>query len=401
MTSSYAMVSSAHGRLQQLLIAYTSELMQEVVAELYRKLPIYTHLLLWIDTKKNEKTLLPFLKERQIAFTPYRSLSPNALPGISILSKESPSPFYQNSYWMQDSFLVLQDQKNGSLRFLQPPECAGSGRNPYIGKQLIRSGFQSDYQEVPWLHIQGGNCLAADDFLLLGAYDFKQTAAMLKFSDPAASELKRPELEAYARRKIGELLGYKKIISVGLQGRLSPSDCLPQAPGIYEELNADLPPDAYPTLQPFKHLDLYLSLAGRNPDTDAYRLLLAEVFPLFPTPDARSYARSLNRRLNEVARLLSDLGHFQIIRNPIPLLPQNHFAYYNNCLLEIKAEGQKKVWLPLFASGGQKAQMAQWDQENNQIWQSLGFEVLPLNTLYPFTLKKGAIHCLSKYLSRG
>jgi hypothetical protein len=76
-----------------------------------------------------------------------------------------------------------------------------------------------------------------------------------------------------------------------------------------------------------------------------------------------------------------------------------YFATANNALVQI-TKTTKDVWLPSYGFGNWTS-LKGTDDENKQIWETLGFTVHMLGDFHPFAENLGAVHCIKKYLARG
>jgi len=154
-------------------------------------------------------------------------------------------------------------------------------------------------------------------------------------------------------------------------------------------------------VEPFPHIDLYITLAGRNTQGQ-YQLLVGET--VAANPKDYYLANSLNQCIEPIVAELTKKG-FDIIRNPIPLTRDKvfegdtYYCYYNNCLVEID-NGTKRVWMPTFGHNEWSEQLKKYDAENKEIWSRLGFDVIELMNFHPFVNHGGGIHCVTKYIKR-
>lgn len=258
--------------------------------------------------------------------------------------------------WAQDPFLVVGD------RLVQPAEFEHDGDDaiaPLLGMDVERSV----------LHFQGGDVLVGDDFALVGR---------------ACSD------------GFEELLGCR-VVRVGTD--------LP----VPRETNRALPDGRIEVVHravgraaPLVHLDLFITLAGNK------RLLVGSPELADDVLGRPPVDHSLSALFDDIAQQLLDEG-FDVVRNPLPLTygdgrrlvdgrPENvrlwYFATANNCLV-----GDGHVWLPTYGYGAWP-ELAATDDANRRIWEGLGFQTHTVSGWHPFAQRLGALHCITKVLSR-
>ncbi len=163
---------------------------------------------------------------------------------------------------------------------------------------------------------------------------------------------------------------------------------------------------------PLDHLDMFISLAGRDA-VGRYRLLvgspaLAAELLGQPLPD-----HAMQDVFDDVAANLAAEG-FEVIRNPLPLTYGDgrrtldgvvrdvrlwYHASANNCLVQIDEAAGDHVWLPTYGHRGWR-ELAVTDAANRRIWEKLGFTVHELTNFHAFAQRLGAVHCIAKDLAR-
>lgn len=158
--------------------------------------------------------------------------------------------------------------------------------------------------------------------------------------------------------------------------------------------------------QPIFHIDMFLSLAGRN-DSGRYRVLVGSPTEADRLLDRPPSGYAMHEIFDDVASRLAADG-FEVIRNPLPLtyvdFPDEqarewYFATSNNCLVEITGDS-RRVWLPTYGHGPWE-ELKATDDANKRLWESLDFEVTQLGDFNIFAQNLGAVHCIKKYLLRG
>ncbi len=305
------------------------------------------------------------------------------------------------SVWAEDGYVVIGDQESGRTYFVEPYSF------PRYGDALIADfvANASDLRDTQApLYFQGGNVLIGDDFFMIGAdYPAKSLAYINKVILPKPNEAPADTV----RRLYGEYLdSARKLIYVGSTIPVPAETCesFTQNGERWQEYKSV--GNDKGTTQPLFHIDMFLTLAGRNPQ-GKYQILVGDPrlaaqllgWPLQP--------HSMAQVFDNIARGLSRLG-FEVIRNPLPLVyvddPESkeriwYFATSNNALVEITAGGAKTVWLPTYGHGNWSALEAT-DRRNCEIWEGLGFAVKTLVDYHPFAAELGSVHCIKKYLQR-
>ncbi|HVO03855.1 MAG TPA: hypothetical protein VMT54_16760 [Candidatus Cybelea sp.] len=154
--------------------------------------------------------------------------------------------------------------------------------------------------------------------------------------------------------------------------------------------------------QPVFHIDMFMTLAGRN------RVLLGD--PVWASavigvklPDGfPAFA------FDEIAASLRDDG-FEVIRNPLPFvyfddprakLREWFYASANNCWVEWVEGERGRIWLPEYGFGAWP-ELKATDDLNAAIWCALGFDVIRTGDFLPLAADLGSLNCISKILARG
>ena len=112
-------------------------------------------------------------------------------------------------------------------------------------------------------------------------------------------------------------------------------------------------------------------------------------------------------QLDATAERLEDDG-FAVLRNKVPYLahpayaPNPSLRAYNNVMLENAirtGRSRPLVWLPHF--GDLEPDLEAYDSANRAVWETLGFEVVPVPGWSALVRAGGALRCASKILRRG
>jgi hypothetical protein len=386
-------VSSAHGALERILLCYPHYAegeftLESTYADLLRLLPVTCDIVVLAHPAVIGDLQAIIGRER-----------PDNPPTVI----ESPE-YLLFSVWAEDGYVAVRDAgRDPETTFLVEPFSFPRYGDGIIA-DLVAGATDLESTQAP-LYFQGGNVLAGDDFVLLGTDYLTRTLETWNQYDPVvlggtSASKKARELfrSTFDRHRALHFLGLSRPI---------PDDLL--APRSFEQDGEEWTEEVGEgagTLQPIFHIDMFLSLAGRNPDDGRYRVLVgsptaaAELLGE-PVPD-----HALPLAFDEVAAQLERLG-FEVIRTPLPRvyvdfpderLRRWYFATSNNCLVEL-TDASRRVWLPTYGHGPWEALRAT-DEANRRIWEDLGFEVVQLGDFHYFAQAFGALHCIKKYLRR-
>lgn len=211
--------------------------------------------------------------------------------------------------------------------------------------------------------------------------------------------------------------------------------------------------------QPLDRIDLFITPAGKD-EYGRHRLLIGE--PVFDHPMHFPMFEWTRQKIEEIVVFLQNQTQdFAIYRNPLPLTyvvpaPQMpgelalsnlqsdinrlwFFASYNNCIVQYtENKDDRYVWIPRYGGdysnekagcdyayhpnpdpldysgridqsdpnskryyyGGSWAELKQYDDTNEKIWKSLGFNVIRLTNYLPMALLGGGVECTTKVLYR-
>ena len=200
--------------------------------------------------------------------------------------------------------------------------------------------------------------------------------------------------------------------------------------------------------QPIYHLDLFITLAGKDEDGKEVFVIGKPVlgFDMDQAPcDVKKDIRDIltnsqcgiQKFIQQLEDRLCDLGiPYRIKRNELPLIyhdvhedearacgkqKKRHFlwASHNNALVEHYKEGTKtirRVVLPTYGmdsdysagtcgctghSYGNWTDLRQYDESNKQLWEQLGFEVIQLKkAFHAFLQDTGSLNCLTNVIDR-
>lgn len=354
----FNIISSAHGRIEKLLLAIPEYSEHEnhvriLIVDILEKLPEYCQIEFVVQDNVDTISMVKSIIDNQTTTQRCHIIVKKGLENLKL--------------WIQDPFIVTSNSKE--IKLITPL----NQKNPIV--KFLENNKIYPVQLVP-INFHGGNIIVADDFVLIGANHFviNQKQLLDTFGRPADINL-----DAETKKLLKEYLGVNmEIIPVGNSKYHNQS-----------------------MVEPFPHIDLYITLAGRNTQ-GRYQLLVGKT--VAANPKDYHLANSLNQCIEPIVAELTKKG-FDIIRNPIPLTRDNifegdtYYCYYNNCLVEIDG-ATKRVWMPTFGHDEWSEQLKKYDAENKAIWHQLGFDVIELMNFHPFVNHGGGIHCITKCVKR-
>ena len=384
-------VSSAHGRIRKLLLTYPGYAAgdysyRDVYADLFKKLPPHTELVI-LHHRSAEPELTQALAQAGVAARTTTVVAPEHVHFL---------------VWAEDPYVVVHDAAQaGRVFLLEPytfPRASDAVISDYVNEAANVRNFQSP------LYFQGGNILIGDDFFFIGVdYPANTLRLIERGGHIIVPDGERPE-DFVRQLYVDTFDPRRKIAYVGTnltvparQVRRVTIDGQPWSEEIYAGTG---------TAQPIFHIDMFVSLAGRNAATGKYRVLVGSPAMAAELLGASPPDHAMAPVFDDVARNLERQG-FEVIRNPLPLTYVDdasarwrmwYFATANNCLVEI-TKTTKTVWLPTYGHGDWR-DLAVVDRKNKEIWQGLGFDVVELGDFNPFTQGLGSVHCIKKYLAR-
>lgn len=384
------LVSSAHGRLERMLLTIPAYAVQESgglanpLAAAYRdlvaKLPgdlswlVLTH-------RSVEDEVRTWFEGRQLDLVTMRD-------------------HLHFSVWAEDGYVAVEDADSGETVLVEPFEF------PRYGDALIAdavaNGSDLEHSQAP-LYFQGGNVLVGDDFFLIGA-DYPANTLRYIGRVLATSAGEAPATEVL--RLYREYLDTSRDLHVVgstipvLQEQARPIEVAGEPWTEFVHLG-----NGPGTAQPLFHIDMFLTLAGRD-SSGRYRILVGDPSRAADLLGVPLWPHALQEVFDNVAQGLARLG-FAVIRNPLPLAYVDdparrertwYYATANNALVQI-ADDSRRVWLPAYGFGGWSA-LEVTDEANVELWRSLGFEPTLLTDFHPFAENLGSVHCIKKYLAR-
>lgn len=374
--------SSIRGKIGVLMVAVTNidgTDQYERILALLRTLSAHTGLLVWCNSREVMSRVNAWLSEKGV--TAECRLLDELLPAqfrclLVAPQDERALTFY--SHWVRDPF-VWKWSEPEQLVLLGSVDAENEDSLwVYLHLRMLnfagRGSVRVEGRSVP---VAGGNILFDEDFVMVGAKQFRESLAGADNSVGHASLL--DALNSKGRP-------FSRVIEIGDHTEQEPPKLI--------------------------HIDLYLSLTGMRKG-DRYIVMVGRCEQVtdtsVPDPDLARSIEQMNTYLDAVASQLENLN-FSVLRNPIPVVQkQNTFASYlcayNNCLTEVSTGAAPVVWLAALSFGqentGYYAQIKQMENENIGLWTSLGYEVRLVEANFHTILDdQGSLHCITNEVIR-
>lgn len=338
--------------------------------------------------------------------------------------------------WAEDAYVALHDTVDGTAYLMEPWEFLRAG-DALISESVqehvaLRSG------QAP-LIFQGGNCLVGDRFWLLGKDYFADSVVLVEGRNAPVQVPDGTTPEAFVTRLFADYLDAgREMIVVGTDRPIP----LRELYGTREDgqFYIDIAGDGTGTYQPIFHIDMFVTLLGRNEgggfdvlvgspalgdallgtrspfsldnayDAIAEKLAAAgmtahrnplvhrpAVGPAFTVAELRLIAGQPGNE--PLVEALGDLLAAGATEMSLARARTWHHVTWNNCLVENGAVG-RHVYLPTFGHVPNE-DLEPVDQAMKALWESLGFSVHLLGDFNAFARRQGVVHCIKKYLGRG
>ena len=255
--------------------------------------------------------------------------------------------------WAEDPYAISREQEGEEIFFVEPDEFT-RGDDRFIADVVASPKTGLERTQVA-LTYQGGNILIGDEFWFLGK-DYLNDSIRKGLIKPFPPE----SVELRAADRYREMLDRKRHLITIASRKPVPGFRNSKAIQTFtDDHNVVWQEEIYRgndegTVQPIFHIDMFLTLAGR--DTDGrYIVLVGDPKLAADLIKQELPSHALGYAFDDIAEQLVDHG-FRVIRNPLPLTydddEQNHvrhwyYASSNNALVEID-EKSKKVWLPTY-----------------------------------------------------
>jgi hypothetical protein len=338
--------------------------------------------------------------------------------------------------WAEDAYVGLADAIDDTRYLMEPWEFQRAGDALIADAVEEFTGIQAS--QAP-LIFQGGNCLIGDDFWFLGTDYFADSIALLRRGRAPVELPDGADVGAAVRRLFHDYVDAgRRLILVGTRKPIPVPDFRGRREG--DEYFLDLPSGGTGAFQPIFHIDMFVTLVGR--EHDRFVVLVGDPAQGDELLGSTS-PYDLREVYDQLAAALSAAG-FDVRRNPLvhrstpaqqlsladlraiaeqeqdPALTQAvrelaaagarddtsvtvrewHHVTWNNCLVENSAADGRHVYLPTFGHGAD-SDLAVIDRHMTELWEGLAFEVHLLADFNSFARRQGVVHCIKKYLRRG
>jgi hypothetical protein len=339
--------------------------------------------------------------------------------------------------WAEDAYVALLDAEDGSAYLMEPWEF------PRAGDALISESVQEYVKlqsaQAP-LIFQGGNCLIGDRFWLLGKDYFADSVALVEGRDAPVTVPPGTPAPAFVTRLFADYLDAdRELFVVGTPRPIPLREFYGTREG--DAFYLDIAGDGVGTFQPIFHIDMFITLVGRDAG-GSFQVLVGSPALGAKLTGARS-PFGLDGVYDSIAAQLAAAG-MRVDRNPLVHRPEIgptftvvelrfmanqpgsegllpavndllaagarerdaanvrtwHHVTWNNCLVENSADVGRHVYLPTYGHFPHE-ELAPVDAEMRARWERLGFEVHLLGDFNAFARRQGVVHCIKKYLRRG
>jgi hypothetical protein len=274
--------------------------------------------------------------------------------------------------WIRDAFLCAT--KDGVRRYLKPHiSKMHADQADWLG-----ACDGTEIVSLADLALDGGDSLVGADFRLVGNNAIKTTCRI------AGHQCSYDEAVARFAN-----LDKRRFFPVGYRRR----DIERKSPwSIDQKAARELTGGTHELVEDWGHIDLIVSITNRKNADGADILLVAEtVLSAKPGSDETRE----HRRLDALAKYLRERG-FEVIRNPAPFdRSRLQTLCYNNTIMQ---SNPRTVWLPQFADADPQYRGS--DELNVQIWQELGYKVIPVPGWMAYLGSRGSIRCATNVLER-
>lgn len=387
-------VSSAHGRLDHMLLCYPGYAAHEysyrsVYTDLLTRLPAYTRFTVVVHPS--------VIGELELVL---------ATAGVAQRTTLIEAPEHLNFLvWAEDPYVAVTDTAHepATTYLLEPYTFTRTGDS--LVAELVADTTPVQNFQSP-LYFQGGNVLIGDDFVLLGA-DYPANTFGLIQAHGNISIPARAKPENFVRRLYQRTFdSARRLLYVGTKLPVPEEEARDIVVG--GQRWTEILYAGTGTAQPIFHIDMFLTLGGRSP-SGKYRVLVGSPALADQILERPPVPQGMAALFDDIARTLAR-RRFEVIRTPLPITYVDdpvartrmwYFATSNNCLVEIDDRaGTRRVWLPTYGHGDW-SDLDATDQANAALWRALGFEVTLLGNFHPFAQALGAVHCIKKYLERG
>lgn len=282
-----------------------------------------------------------------------------------------------HTIWAQDGYSCIK-KEDGTTVLLEPKDFTRSGDH-FIAEQ-VEAATDIETKTTKY-HLEGGNILAGDKFILIGKDYLHLNQELTK------------ESKAKITKEFKDLFGVDHVIWLGFDRKIK------------------FPIDVFQgTYQPIFHIDMYITLAGKS-DRGKELVFVADVREAKKILGHPAPPNAIVQAFDETADMLAQYNQgglqFEVKRLPIDLWDNDIddkkgvFLSYNNCLIEV-FDNKKNVYLPEYSSVAPgSVNRRKLDNAVKNIFEENGFNVTLLEGAYEELAKRGgSIHCITKALDR-
>lgn len=416
------LLSSSHGEIKSLLVTIPVPYLEEnkapytlfidVIKELAQKFP-GRQLTLLAETRKEHPNERESSKIDSIK---------RAAMGAELLVLTTTKADDSFSLWAQDAFLTAQARKADAGVIIAPDEHQRNNRSNdgSIAKEVVAlhpAGYTFIEFSMP---TEGGNVLVADDFILVGKDE-------IEHSGYSEEQFVKNFTAVFGKGKPVIFVSAENIPQRDIEEDID-DDILERSTILIHKNDKQYKHEMYRwrgTEQPIFHIDVFITLLGRN-ELDQQLILIGEPIAGFENTNSNGETHKVltyqledaTRRIDEcIQNLERDLKkhniQYKILRNPLPLTYYTYglktswyWASYNNCIVEIAENGQKTAWLPSYHNPSYSQNkhwehLKKYDNKNVEIFRENGFTThLFKNDFHFLANKNGSLHCMTKCLNR-
>ena len=400
-------VSSAHGPLRHVMVWYPPETgsfrpYRAAYRDMLRLLPAATKLTMVVHPA---------------SLADAEQLTANTTRDVELVV----TPEWVNfTVWAEDACVVVEDRAaDPPVTYITEPfEFLRAGDQ--IVADLVAQASPLQATQLP-LIFQGGNILIGDDFVFVGRDYLDESIAKAReighiegFPERGTQAAQETFIRDLFRRTFDPDREVHFLES-DPRGRVGSSVVEEDGRRIFDEVEV-----GRGARQPIFHIDMFISLAGRDPQSGRYRVLVGDTRLAHELLDWPPVEHDIAGEFDDIADQLSRSG-FAVQRTPLPWVPSLeerpgrvqlddgtvarfdatrrwYHATSNNCLVQIDGD-RRDVWLPTYGYGEQQVLEAS-DRSHRRTWEQMGFTVHQFGDFNAFAFNLGALHCIKKYLAR-
>ena len=315
--------------------------------------------------------------------------------------------------WAQDSYAITAA---ADKRYLVEPFYMKRNADRVLADIFCEATDRFDDTQVP-VFFEGGNMLVGDSFVLVGA-DYANKTVSYFTKDVLRRDGIKPDVD-YVTELFGKYLDHHRdFIFVAANRSVPIEENKPFDRNGVKWTAEHLRGNVKNTVQPLFHIDMFITLVGRPAEGAPFQILVGDTgiatehYGFAPTPVG------IDEALDDIAENLALVGDFKVMRIPLPYIFRDieaekirkwYFATYNNAIVQNcrhrPQDGESLVILPSYgdkhSDDEELRRLAAIDDDVARLWSDLGFTTTLIPRLQSFASAQGALHCVTKYLSRG